>query len=105
MAKSADVKDMTDAERNQVVAEARFLRGHYHFEAKKMWNNVPYIDEAIYVSTDPNATKIPNTENIWPKIEADFDFAAKNLPATQAQKGRATPVSYTHLDVYKRQEQ
>ena len=82
-----NVKDMTDAEKTQVIAEARFLRGHYHFEAKKMWNNVPYIDETIYVSTDANSTKIPNTTDIWPKIEADFDFAAKNLPVKQ---GRAT---------------
>jgi len=87
---SADVKDMTEAEKTQVIAEARFLRAHYHFEAKKMWNKVPFIDEKIYVASDPNSTKIPNTEDIWPKIEADFDFAAKNLPTTQAQKGRAT---------------
>jgi hypothetical protein len=86
----ANVKDMTDAEKTQAIAEARFLRGHYHFEAKKMWNNVPFIDEKIYNRDDPNSTKIPNDKDIWPNIEADFDFAAKNLPTTQAQKGRAT---------------
>ncbi|WP_025764674.1 RagB/SusD family nutrient uptake outer membrane protein [Dyadobacter tibetensis] len=87
---SPDVKDMTDAEKKQVVAEARFLRGHYHFEAKKMWGKVPFIDETIYDRENPNSTKVPNTEDIWGKIEADFAFAAENLPATQAQKGRAT---------------
>lgn len=87
---SAAVKDMTEAEKTQVIAEARFLRAHYHFEAKKMWNKVPFIDEKVYVASDPNSTKVPNTEDIWPKIEADFDFAAKNLPAVQSQKGRAT---------------
>ena len=86
----ANVKDMTDAEKTQAIAEARFLRGHYHFEAKKMWNNVPFIDEKIYNRDDPNSTKIPNDKDIWPNIEADFDFAAKNLPVIQAQKGRAT---------------
>lgn len=86
----ANVKDMTDAEKTQVIAEARFLRGHYHFEAKKMWNNVPFIDEKIYNRDDPNSTKIPNDKDIWPNIEADFDFAAKNLPTVQSQKGRAT---------------
>lgn len=84
------VKDMTDAEKTQVIAEARFLRGFFHFEAKKMWNNIPYIDETIYVSADANSTKIPNTEDAWPKIEADFKFGADNLPAVQTQKGRAT---------------
>jgi len=87
---SPDVKDMTDAEKLQVVAEARFLRGHYHFEAKKMWNKVPYIDEKIYVAANPNSTKIPNDQDIWANIEADFTFAAANLPAVQAQKGRAS---------------
>ena len=86
----ANVKDMTDAEKTQAIAEARFLRGHYHFEAKKMWNNVPFIDEKVYNRDDPNSTKIPNDKDIWPNIEADFDFAAKNLPTVQAQKGRAT---------------
>lgn len=90
LSQNPDIKDMTDAEKAQVVAEARFLRGHYHFEAKKMWNKVPYIDEKIYNAGDPNSTKIPNTEDIWPKIEADFKAAADILPATQSQKGRAT---------------
>jgi hypothetical protein len=85
-----DVKDMSEAEKTLVVAEARFLRGHYHFEAKKMWNNVPYIDEKAYNRADPNGVLVTNTADIWPKIEADFAFAAANLPATQAQKGRAT---------------
>lgn len=85
-----EVKDMSDAEKTQAVAEARFLRGHYHFEAKKMWANVPYIDEKTYKSSDPSGVLVTNTADIWPKIEADFSFASTNLPATQAQKGRAT---------------
>ncbi len=87
---SAAVLDMTEAEKTQVIAEARFLRAHYHFEAKKMWNKIPYIDEKVYVASDPNSTKVENSADIWPKIEQDFEFAAKNLPAVQAQKGRAT---------------
>jgi hypothetical protein len=90
LAQSPDVKDMTEAEKTQVIAEARFLRGHYHFEGKKMWNMIPYIDEKTYKRDDPNSTKLPNDKDIWPNIEADFKFAAENLPATQAQKGRAT---------------
>jgi hypothetical protein len=90
IASSPEIKDMTEAEIAQVIAEARFLRGHFHFEAKKMWNKVPYIDEKIYNRDDPNSTKIPNNEDIWPKIEADFQFAASTLPAVQSQKGRAT---------------
>ena len=82
--------DMPDVDKTQVIAEARFLRGHYHFEAKKMWNMVPYIDDKTYKATDPSSTKVPNDKNIWPNIEADFKFAADNLPTNQTQKGRAT---------------
>ena len=42
------VLDMTDDEKAQVEAQAKFLRGHYHFELKKMYNKVPYIDEDTY---------------------------------------------------------
>ena len=31
----------------EVAAEAKFLRGHYHFEAKRMYNSIPYIDENV----------------------------------------------------------
>ena len=89
-AKDPDVKDMSDAEKTQAIAQARFLRAHYHFEAKKMWNMVPYIDETAYNRNDPSGVLVPNTTDIWPKIEADFQFAADNLPATQSDKGRAT---------------
>lgn len=76
--------DMTDATKTAKTAEARFLRGHYHFELKKMWNMVPYVDE--------NATdfKIPNDKDIYPQIEADLKFAVDNLPVRQSDVGRAT---------------
>lgn len=75
--------DMTTAEKTASIAEARFLRGHFHFEAKKMWNNVPYIDETVI------DFRVPNDVDIWPQIEADFQFAFDNLPATQKYKGQA----------------
>ena len=75
--------DMKDAEKTQVTAEARFLRAHYYFDLKKLFNMVPYMDEK---STDYKTT---NTTDIWPKIEADFKFAYDNLPGTQSDLGRA----------------
>jgi starch-binding outer membrane protein, SusD/RagB family len=84
------VTDMTDAEKVQVIAEARFLRGHYHLELKKMYNMVPYIDEVVYDPNNLESTKLTNTEDIWSKIEADLQAAYTALPPTQAAKGRAT---------------
>jgi len=73
-----------------IKAEAIFLRAHYHFEAKRMFNNIPYISLEIVkaAASDIDAYKIPNDKDIWPQIEADYKFAYDNLPATQPSVGR-----------------
>ncbi len=38
---------ISDANRTSFAAQARFLRAHYYFELKKMFNRVPWIDETI----------------------------------------------------------
>jgi hypothetical protein len=83
-------KDLSDAESKQIIAESRFLRGHFHFELKKMYNMVPYIDDKTYSPSDLESTKVPNKDDIWPKINADLQAAYEALPATQTQKGRVT---------------
>jgi hypothetical protein len=84
------VTDMTEDERAQVEGEARFLRGHYHLELKKMYNLVPYINEIIYDPNNLESTKIPNNQDIWPNIEADLSAAYNVLPVQQTQPGRAS---------------
>jgi len=84
-------KDMSETEMKETIAQARFLRGHYHFEAKKMWNNVPYIDDLTYNSADANSTKLANDRDIWPLIEGDLKAAYDVLPTRWAgAPGRAT---------------
>jgi len=85
-----NVKDISEARRAQVLAEAKFLRGLFHFEAKKMWKNIPFIDDATFNLNDLESTKVPVDPNAWAKIEKDFAEAAAVLPATQAQVGRPT---------------
>ncbi len=82
---------ISPADTVEYVAEARFLRGFYHFEGKKMWNNFPYVDENIsYVNGNLSVPNYANGAyiNIWPQIEADFMYAVKNLPGTQPNIGR-----------------
>lgn len=71
-------------EQERIEAEARFLRAHYHFDAWKLWKNVPYYTEA-----DEDFRK-PNTADIVPNIVEDFQFAINNLPESQSAIGRAT---------------
>lgn len=77
------VEGLTDAAKKNIEGQAKFLRGHYYFELKRMYNMVPWVDET---TTD---VKQKNDQDIWPKIEADFKFAFDNLPETQSQVGRA----------------
>ncbi len=86
-------KDISAADQKTIAGEVHFLRGHFHFDAKKMWNYVPYVDETITIGANnvnvPNIDASGNFVDIWPKIEADFKFAMDNLPETQPQVGRA----------------
>ncbi|MFT4152755.1 RagB/SusD family nutrient uptake outer membrane protein [Parafilimonas sp.] len=79
---AALVTNMSDDDKTNIIAQARFLRGYYYFDLKKIFNMVPWIDET---TTDANQ---PNNTDIWPNIEADFLFAMDNLPETQADNGR-----------------
>lgn len=81
-------KDIPEGEKGRIIAEARFLRGFYHFEAKRMWNKVPFIDEKTVSFNDFSTAKVSNNQEIWPMIEADLQHAYNNLPETLPQKGR-----------------
>jgi len=83
------VKDgsLTQAQADQAIAEARFLRGVYHFELAKIWQNVPYVDEKVTYAA--GNLDVANSGPIWDKIEADFAAAMAKLPNTQPQAGRA----------------
>jgi len=76
--------DVTPDKATLIEAQVRFLRGFYHFELKKVFNNIAYADETLTLdNTD-------NTVDAWPKIEADLQFAVANLPdAWPGEPGRA----------------
>jgi hypothetical protein len=85
-----NVKDISEERRAQIIAEARFLRGVFHFEARKMWRRPVYIDDETFNLEDLESTKVPNDREIWPLIEADFMAAMNVLPERQNQVGRPT---------------
>lgn len=84
---------LSDARAAQVEAEARFLRAHYYFFLRRVFVNIPYIDETI--STE-DAMKVKNDKEVYPMIEADLQFAINNLPPSwpeEGDAGRATQVA------------
>ena len=78
--------DVSAADKTRIAAEARFLRAHYYFELKRIFNNTPYVDEKTDEST---IGKVGNDVDLWPKIEADLKSAYADLPETQGAAGRS----------------
>src|SRR5216684_1048476 len=71
-----------------IMGEALFLRAHYHFEAWRMWGNIPY-----YYETDTDFRKANLSADSAAKLViADLNAAAALLPTTprNGQVGRAT---------------
>ncbi|MCG9793537.1 RagB/SusD family nutrient uptake outer membrane protein [Flavobacterium algicola] len=86
--------DFDAALKLQRTAELRFLRGHYYFELKKIYKQIPYIDEtAVTVSDYAKANTIFTSDELWTKIEDDFKLAYADLPLTQTEKGRPTKIA------------
>lgn len=75
---------ITQEDADSFLGELRFLRGHYHFEAKKIWGNIPFVDESTTESTTNMGV------DSWSRIEADFQFAADNLAASPVRFGGAS---------------
>lgn len=70
-----------------VRGEAIFLRAHYHFEAYRMWKNIPY-----YYENDLDYKKSNQGVDVVGSIVRDLDTAAALLQATpfNGDAGRAT---------------
>lgn len=77
--------DMIPDDTLQVAAETRFLRGHYNFELKKLFGNVPWIDQGVTYTA--GNFLVPNDADILPNIEADFQFAYDHLPEDYTTDG------------------
>jgi hypothetical protein len=76
------------------TGELLFLRGHYYFELKKIYKNVPFLDEEdIEIDSFYKGNKDLTDTELWSKIETDFRNAKNLLPDSQQDIGR--PNRYT----------
>ena len=80
--------EISVVDQHGIEGEATFLRAHYHFEAYRMWGNIPYYRE------DDTDFRKPNEDSsaVIADILKDLDAAIALLPTTprNGQKGRAT---------------
>ena len=87
--------EISRADSASIAGEARFLRAHYHFEAWRMWGNIPYYfetDTALVTQGGFRKANDLGVDSVAKLIIADLDAAIKLLPATprNGQVGRVT---------------
>jgi len=89
---------LSDDFHKRIEGEARFLRGHYHFDLYKIFKHIPYYTEEDADFKKPNYDEAGNYIDPIVNIIADFQAAAETLPAVQEQVGRATQgAAYAYL--------
>lgn len=91
------VKELNESEfpqKQQRIAELRFLRGYLYLDLKKWYRWIPYFDETVSNDSIINIPNRPdgvtNDTYLWQNIYDDFKAAADVLPEVQADKGRPT---------------
>jgi hypothetical protein len=86
-----EFKDKTDfSGKNQVIAEARFLRAYYQFELVKWFGGIPMKGDARFKLNDEKTIPRSSAAAVYASIELDLQYAVDNLSPVAAQKGRAT---------------
>jgi hypothetical protein len=76
--------------KEQVLAQARFLRAYYYFELVKWFGDVPLVvDKRILFGEQFEVERSPKAD-VYAQIEADLIYATDNLPYTQSETGRIT---------------
>ena len=92
---SLDILASSDQESTTIqqrTAEMKFLRAYGHFQLKRLFKKIPFVNKPNMTEEDYNNlsnTEYTNDEG-WQQIINDLEDAYKILPATQADKGRPT---------------
>ncbi|UII26416.1 RagB/SusD family nutrient uptake outer membrane protein [Fulvivirga maritima] len=84
-----------DADLKEVrLGELYFLRGHYFFELKRIYNQIPYVADSLVLVDDYYLSNTTFTsDELWENIEGEFEKAYEMLPETQAEVGRPNKIT------------
>jgi hypothetical protein len=89
--REASPSEISDSDADGIRGEALFLRAHYHFEAWRMWGNIPY-----YTETDEDFRKPGLAADAVPaNLLSDLDAAIGLLEATPRNGEIARATSWT----------
>ena len=84
-----NAKNVTEAQKNAAIAEARFMRGTAYWYLASLWGDVIIIEDNLALVNNPIVNTNPRND-VFEFAIRDLEFAAKYLPATVSQAGRLT---------------
>lgn len=91
--------DQSNSVIQQRTAEMQFLRAYGHFQLKRLFKKIPFVNKLNM--TEEDYKNLTNTEysndEAWQQIANDLKFAVENLPMTQTEKGRPSKASAAAL--------
>jgi hypothetical protein len=85
----------SEADKNAVIAEARFFRGYTYNILANLYGGVPIVDE-VYASPKFDFVRASRQE-VYEFAKNDLVFASQWLPETVAQEGRIVKAAADHL--------
>ncbi|QEM05577.1 RagB/SusD family nutrient uptake outer membrane protein [Mucilaginibacter rubeus] len=93
---------LTDAQKNQFIAEGRFLRAQYYFELVKRMGGVPLITKSLNYDFSGNveALQIPRAKEseVYDFIISEAEAIKGLLPVNVSEKSRATPAAVLAME-------
>ena len=87
----AEAIDLSDSDRNELIAEARFVRAFMYYHLVRLYGDIPYIDEFI---NDPESVKTiskTSVSDVYQRIIDDLEFGIENLPMEHPGNVRTRP--------------
>lgn len=84
-----EIEFTNEAKKDQILAQARFIRALYYYQIAVLWENAPIVLEPSKPQDEPEQ----RTEaEIWAQVEEDLNWAKDKLPDQwdDANVGRAT---------------
>lgn len=84
---------LSDAFKNKIMGEARFLRAYFYYSLTEMWGDVPmWLDELDIAAV----SELPRTAkaDIVTQMISDLEFAAANCPTSYASSGSGRITSW-----------
>lgn len=90
-----DDGSITDTQKKQLIAEARFMRAFYYFRLVRAFGAVPVVTSPIYSAEGWKVPRAESAQKVYDTvINPDLEYAAQNLPKKSeyddADLGRAT---------------